>query len=146
MPDITIILLLVVLAAFLYFQFRNSRKRQAEAEKRREAMVPGTEVMTNFGLFGTIVSIDEDENIAVLEISPGVTARVHRQVLLKPAVDAEPEAVESGSDADESASGPQLNQSNAIHLNEPQYGERVDPDANGKSAGKDKPGGKGNKS
>lgn len=136
MPDITLILLLVVLAAFLYFQFRNSRKRQAEAEKRREAMVPGTEVMTNFGLFGTIVSIDEDENIAVLELSPGVTARVHRQVLLKPAVDPEPEVVGDDSDADTASSGPQLNQSNAIPLGEPQYGERVNPDDEPK--GKDK--------
>ncbi|HRN28638.1 MAG TPA: preprotein translocase subunit YajC [Terrimesophilobacter sp.] len=135
MPDITLLLLLVVLAAFIYFQFRNSRKRQAEAAKRREAMVPGTEVMTNFGLYGTIVSIDEDENIAVLEISPGVTARVHRQVLLKPAVDEVPDdAVE----ADETTSGPQLNESNAIHLGEPEYGERINPD--------DKPKGKGKKS
>lgn len=132
--EITTILLFVVLAAFIYFQFRNSRKRQAEAEKRREAMVPGTEIMTNFGLYGTIVSIDEDENIAVLEIAPGVTARVHRQVLLKPAVD---EVPEEEVEAAEGATGPQLNQSNAIHLNEPEYGERIDPD--------DKPNGKGKK-
>ena|SRR5690554_2051260 len=139
MPDITIILLLVVLAAFLYFQFRNGRKRQAEAEKRREAMVPGTDVMTNFGLFGTIVSIDEEENIAVLELAPGVTARVHRQTLLKPAVDPTPESADSNSenDDDDAQSGPQLNQSNAIPMSEPQYGERVDPT--------DEPNGKGNK-
>lgn len=124
MPDITLPLLFVVLAVFIFFQFRNSKKRQAEAEKRREAMVPGTEIMTNFGLFGTIVSIDEDENIAVLEIAPGVTARVHRQTLLKPAVDEVPEEVES----DESAGGARLNESNAIHHGEPQYGERIDPD------------------
>src|SRR5690606_3584124 len=137
MPDITLLLLFVVLAAFIFFQFRNSRKRQAEAEKRREAMVPGTEVMTNFGLYGTIVSIDEDENIAVLEIAPGVTARVHRQVLLKPAVDEVPEETTDAA-ADAAAAGPQLNQSNAIHLNEPEYGERIDPE--------DKPKGRGTKS
>src|SRR5690606_42117058 len=105
MPDITILLLIVVLAAFIFFQFRNSKKRRAEAEQRREAMVPGTEIMTNFGLFGTIVSIVEDENIAVLEISPGVTARVHRQTLLKPAVDEVPEEVE----ADSAEPGARLN-------------------------------------
>lgn len=125
MPDITLILLLVVLAAFLFFQFRSSRRRQAEAEKRREAMVPGTEVMTNFGLFGTIVSIDEDENIAVLETSPGVTVRVHRQVLLKPAVD---DVAEPTDESNSESEGPQLNQSNAIHHGEPEYGERINPD------------------
>lgn len=136
MPDITILLLIVVLAAFIFFQFRNSKKRQAEAEKRREAMVPGTEIMTNFGLFGTIVSIDEDENIAVLEISPGVTARVHRQTLLKPAVDEMPEDVE----ADSAEPGARLNESNAINHGEPQYGERIDPD--GEADDKPKRGGK----
>lgn len=118
--DITLILLLVVFAAFILLQIRSSRKRQAEAAERREQMVPGVEVMTNFGLFGTIVSIDEDENIAVLEVSPGVTMRVHRQVLLKPADEGVPAAAddEVASDSADST-GIQLNESNAIPLTDP---------------------------
>lgn len=87
MPDITFVIILVALAALLFFQFRSGKKRQRDAEERRLQMVPGTEVMTNFGLYGTITAIDEDENIATLEIAPGVEVRVHRQVLLKPADD-----------------------------------------------------------
>lgn len=135
MPDITLILLMVVLAAFLFFQFRSSKRRAREAEERREAMVPGVEVMTNFGLYGTLVSIDDDENTALLAVAPGVDIKVHRQVLLKPAVDPVPET--DNADAAVGADGPQLNVSNAIPLSEAEYGERVDPDAND-STGKGK--------
>lgn len=86
--DLTFVIILVALAALLFFQFRSGKKRQREAEERRSQMVPGTEVMTNFGLYGTITAIDEDDNIATLEVAPGVELRVHRQVLLKPAEEA----------------------------------------------------------
>ena len=39
--------------------------------------------MTSFGLFGRIVSIDDDENKVVLELSPGNLATVHRQAVTK---------------------------------------------------------------
>jgi preprotein translocase subunit YajC len=39
--------------------------------------------MTSFGLFGRIVSIDEEENKVVLELSPGNLATVHRQAVTK---------------------------------------------------------------
>ena len=35
--------------------------------------------MTNFGVFGTILSIDEEENQVLLETSPGTVLTVHRQ-------------------------------------------------------------------
>ena len=46
-------------------------------------MAPGVEMMTNFGLFGKVLAIDEDENKILLEISPGTTATVHRQTVAK---------------------------------------------------------------
>jgi preprotein translocase subunit YajC len=39
--------------------------------------------MTSFGLYGRIVSIDEDENKVLLELSPGNLATVHRQAVTK---------------------------------------------------------------
>ena len=39
--------------------------------------------MTQFGLFGTIASIDTDENKIVLEVSPGSFVTVHSQVVAK---------------------------------------------------------------
>lgn len=102
------IVMLGVLALLIFFMFRNSRKRKQDLEALQLKMVPGAEVMTNFGLFGTLVSIDDDANVAVLETSPGSTVRVHRQTLARviedePVVadeaDAEPSINESSLDA-----------------------------------------------
>lgn len=82
MDPLTIVML-GVLALLIFFMFRNSRKRKQELESLQEKMVPGAEVMTNFGLFGTLVSIDDDANVAVIETSPGSTVRVHRQTLAR---------------------------------------------------------------
>lgn len=77
------IVMLGVLALLIFFMFRNSRKRKADAESLQDKMVPGAEVMTNFGLFGTLVSIDDESNVATIETSPGSTVRVHRQTLAR---------------------------------------------------------------
>ena len=75
------IVMLAVMAMLIFFMFRNSKKRKADMEAMREKMVPGAEVMTNFGLFGTLVSVDEETNVAEVETSPGTIVRVHRQTL-----------------------------------------------------------------
>lgn len=107
MDPLTIVML-GVLALLIFFMFRNSRKRKQDLEALQLKMVPGAEVMTNFGLFGTLVSIDDDANVAVIETSPGSTVRVHRQTLARviedePVVDeeaaAEPSLNESSLDA-----------------------------------------------
>jgi preprotein translocase subunit YajC len=77
------IVMLGVLALLVFFMFRNSRKRKTDLASLQDKMVPGAEVMTNFGLFGTLVSIDDDSNVATIETSPGSTVRVHRQTLAR---------------------------------------------------------------
>ncbi|HEU4849172.1 MAG TPA: preprotein translocase subunit YajC [Terrimesophilobacter sp.] len=122
--DYTLILIAVALAVFVFFQFRSSKKRQKEAAERLASLLPGVEVMTNFGLYGTLVSIDEEENIALVEIAPKTIVKLHRQVILKAV---EPEVpVEAEAEAVEEA-GPELNTSNAVPLAEPEYGERTTP-------------------
>jgi preprotein translocase subunit YajC len=79
----------------------------------------GASVMTNFGLFGTIVAIDNEENKVQVETSPGVILTVHRQTIAKildageAVSDDEVEAVEEG-EVDPGTSAA-----------EPTYGERV---------------------
>ncbi|MBF4995331.1 preprotein translocase subunit YajC [Arthrobacter gandavensis] len=73
--------------------FRKQKKTQKTVQEQRTQMVPGTEVMTQFGLFGTIVSVDQEENKAVLELSPGNTATIHLQALTK-VVTTQPEEAE----------------------------------------------------
>ncbi|MDM4763238.1 preprotein translocase subunit YajC [Galbitalea sp. SE-J8] len=81
--DPTTIIMLVVLAVLVFFVFRNSRKRKADAEKIQTQMVPGAEIMTSFGLYGTIIELDDVANTATLEIAPGTAVKVHKQTLSK---------------------------------------------------------------
>lgn len=88
----TNLLLLVMFGLLIFMMIRKQRKTKAAASEQRSKLAPGVEMMTNFGLFGKVISIDEDENKIVLEISPGTTATVHRQTVAKII---EPEAAEA---------------------------------------------------
>jgi preprotein translocase subunit YajC len=101
------IIMLAVLAVLIFFMFRNSRKRQADARDLQSKVQPGAKVMTNFGVFGTILSIDEDENQVLLETSPGTVLTVHRQTVARVV---EPSAADGTTEA---LGG------------EPEFGERV---------------------
>ncbi|HNP16460.1 MAG: preprotein translocase subunit YajC [Micrococcales bacterium] len=118
--DYTLILIAVVLAVFVFFQYRSSKKRQRDAAERLATLLPGVEVMTNFGLYGTLVSIDEDDNMAYVEVAPKTVIKLHRQVLLKavdPVVPEEP--------TEDAKSGPELNTSSSTPMTEPEFGERT---------------------
>lgn len=87
------LIMMAALALLIFFMFRNSRKqRQAQAELQ-EKLQPGAEVMTSFGLYATLVSIDEDTNVATIDAGGGTSLRVHRQVLTK-VVDEEKESAD----------------------------------------------------
>ena len=123
------ILMVVILAALVFFMFRNSRKRRKEQEETRSKMVPGAEVMTNFGLYGTLLSVNEDDNSAVIETSPGHTVKVHRQVLAR--VVEPKDAVDATETGDDAAPAVELNEDHAIPADgtnaaTPEYGERLD--------------------
>ena len=75
--------LVLVFAVMIFFMFRNSRKRRRDQEDMQAKLVPGTEVMTSHGIYGTIVSIDDDKNEAVIETTPGTRLRLHRQTLTR---------------------------------------------------------------
>lgn len=124
--DPTLILIAVALAVFVFFQFRSSRKRKQDAETRLSTLLPGVEVMTNFGLYGTLVSIDEEDNIALLEIAPGTIVKLHRQVILKAVEEPVEEPEDDSVDSEDDAAGAELNESHAIPADEPEFGERTD--------------------
>ncbi|MFJ5696705.1 preprotein translocase subunit YajC [Arthrobacter sp. NPDC093139] len=77
------ILLFVMLGIFIFMMFRRNKKTQQQQAALQSQFAPGVEVMTSFGLFGRIVSIDNEENKVVLELSPGNLATVHRQAVTK---------------------------------------------------------------
>ncbi|WP_284977975.1 preprotein translocase subunit YajC [Arthrobacter sp. fls2-241-R2A-200] len=84
------ILLFVMLGLFVFMMFRRNKKTQQQQAAMQSKFAPGVDIMTSFGLFGRIVSIDEAENKVVIELSPGIEATVHRQAVTK-VVEATPE-------------------------------------------------------
>jgi preprotein translocase subunit YajC len=108
--------LFVLLAVVIIFMFRSSRKRRAEAEQLQTKMVPGVEVMTQHGIYGTLVSLDEEKNEAIVETTPGTRLRVHRQTLARVV---EPEEVVT----DEQVVEADLDTPDAT---DPEFGERTE--------------------
>lgn len=77
------ILLFAMLGVFIFMMFRRNKKTQQQQSKLQSQFAPGVDVMTSFGLFGRIVSMDDAENKVVLELSPGNLATVHRGAVTK---------------------------------------------------------------
>jgi preprotein translocase subunit YajC len=125
-----ILIVAVLLIGFMIFSSRRNRKRQQDL---RSAIVPGVEVMTNFGLFGKLLSIDEATNVAEVETTPGTIVRVHRQTLSKvvtpeelaPSTGDTPRSVE---EAMAIANREQAEREAAakVDAEAPAYGERID--------------------
>jgi preprotein translocase subunit YajC len=93
------ILLFAMLAVFIFMMFRRNKKTQQTQAKLQSQFAPGVDVMTSFGLFGRIVSMDDAENKVVLELSPGNLATVHRQAVTKIVEPAEEASVDVPDDA-----------------------------------------------
>lgn len=63
---------------FWFFIFRPQRKRQQEIQNFRNSITVGSKVVTAGGIHGEVRSIDEAENVLVIEIAKGVNIRVDR--------------------------------------------------------------------
>jgi preprotein translocase subunit YajC len=64
---------------FYFLLIRPQRNRQRQQQALVASLQVGDEVMTNGGIFGTIVDIDDDEGIVTVEIAPGTRIRMLRQ-------------------------------------------------------------------
>lgn len=118
--------MLVLLVVLVFFIFRNRRKRQRDQAELQTKMVPGVELMLTFGIYGTLISIDDENNVAEVEIAPGTIIKVHRQTLgrvVEPVVSDEADTVVEPAESTPSFS---LNKDNAIPAESPEFGERVD--------------------
>lgn len=93
------ILLFAMLGVFIFMMFRRNKKTQQQQAKLQSQFAPGVDVMTSFGLYGRIVSMDDAENKVVLELSPGNLATVHRQAVTKIVEPTEEAAVDVPDDA-----------------------------------------------
>jgi preprotein translocase subunit YajC len=119
--------LFALLAVMIFFMFRNSRKRRRDAEEMQAKLQPGAEVMTQHGIYGTLISIDDEKNEAIIETTPGTRLRVHRQTVARvvdPIVDVADEDVAESIDAPENET---IEETRArLENGTPEYGERVE--------------------
>ncbi len=54
--------MLGLIALLIFFMFRNGRKRQQAMQELQAGLRPGAEVMLQSGIFGTVDSVDEENN------------------------------------------------------------------------------------
>jgi len=90
------LLMLAVLALLFFMMIRRSRKAMKNQQQQRASLEPGMDVMTTFGLYGTVVDVNHDDNKATIELSPGQYATIHLQaigqVVEEPAAEELPES------------------------------------------------------
>ena len=70
----TLLPILLIGVVFYLLIMRPARNRQRKQAEMMSALAPGTQVMTTAGVYGTLVSIDDED--AEIEIAPGVVIRV----------------------------------------------------------------------
>ena len=107
--------LIAIAAVLIVFMFVSSRRRKRDAETMRQKIVPGAEVMTSQGIFGTLLSVDEEKNEAIIETTPGTKLRVHTQTIAKVVEDLETVTDEPRAE---------LNESSVEPISDPEFGER----------------------
>ena len=66
--------IVLLVAAFYFLIIRPQRMRQRRHSDMVASIQPGTQVMTSFGVMGTVAAVADDE--LSLEISPGVFIRI----------------------------------------------------------------------
>jgi preprotein translocase subunit YajC len=120
------IIMFAVLAVFVFLTWRSSRKRKAAAEEAKSQFVVGAEVMTNYGLFGTIKSIDGD--VVSLETTPKTVLRIHRGSIVKLVTQDDSDAPKSVEEAMARANAEAAAKEKAekAETEDPKYGERIE--------------------
>lgn len=71
----------LIALVFWFLIVRPQRRRQQELASTQSALGVGTEVMLGSGIYGTVVSVEDDT--IHLELAPGTTVKVARQAVVK---------------------------------------------------------------
>lgn len=69
-----------LIAVLIFFMFRNGKKRQQAQQEMQNNLVPGAEVMLQSGIYGTVVSVDDEDNRVTIR-SGDSTMVVHRNAV-----------------------------------------------------------------
>jgi len=73
--------IIAILLAFWFLVLRPARKRQTEARRLHSSLAVGDEVMLTSGIFGRVITLDEER--LTLEVAPAVAITAVRQAVAK---------------------------------------------------------------
>ena len=96
-----LLMIMLVFGAMYFMMIRPQQKRRREAMEMQSTLGPGDEVVTIGGLYGTVVSVDDDT--VTLEVAPDVHARYARPAIARVVKPAERSAAGSPVDAGDTA-------------------------------------------
>ncbi|GHF08706.1 preprotein translocase subunit YajC [Pseudolysinimonas yzui] len=116
--------LIAIAAVLIVFMFISSRRRRRDAETMRAKIVPGAEVMTSQGIYGTLLSVDEEKNEAIIETTPGTKLRVHSQTIAKVVDEIVPAEDDATEDAEILEATGAITDPDIDITDEPEFGER----------------------
>jgi preprotein translocase subunit YajC len=66
----------LMIVVFYFLLIRPQQKREKEKKKQLSAMEKGDRVLTAGGIYGNVVTVKHDENLAVIEIADNVRVKV----------------------------------------------------------------------
>jgi preprotein translocase subunit YajC len=101
MAELVPLLFIAIAVVFLLvLPMRQRNRAMQRAQQLQAALVPGTEVMTTSGLYGTVGFVGDDT--VDLEVSPGVTVRWAKAAIaeIKTAPATEPDGTTADSEPD----------------------------------------------
>jgi len=76
--DFNLLIMIAMMALLAWMMFsaqKRQRKQMEELRAMQQSLVPGTQVMTGSGIYGTVVSTDLENNKLQLQIADGVVIR-----------------------------------------------------------------------
>ena len=76
-----LLLILVIFAIFYFIVFRPMRKRQRDSEQMIAALKNGDRVVTNGGIYGTVVGVSDD--VVQLRIADHVKIQVAKSAIAR---------------------------------------------------------------
>jgi preprotein translocase subunit YajC len=84
-PLTTFIPLILLVVVFYFFLIRPQMKRQKELKNFRESLKKGDKIVTTGGIYGRIVSIED--NTMIVEVDDNVKLRIDKNAVLKDPTD-----------------------------------------------------------
>jgi preprotein translocase subunit YajC len=74
-------IIIIVVIFMLIYMTMTRRNRARQAQRMQTDLVPGTQVRTTSGMYGTVTSIVDNDDVMV-EIAPGVTIRMMKRAVV----------------------------------------------------------------